>query len=143
MSELSLKEAIEILKNRKKECSWIIRQKQDNWKIRTEELQEALSIAISKLQLLEQVEKDGIKKRECLHFSHCDCQAEGFNEAIDLSNAEFAKRLEGIENVIVNSKYRNIFQDTLINAGFPGDTFKMAKDLSQAIIAHLTKKEAV
>ena len=41
---------------------------------------------------------------------------------------------EEVEDVIVSSKYRQIFQDRMINAGFPGDTFKLARELAQALL---------
>jgi len=48
---------------------------------------------------------------------------------------------EKIKQVITTSKYREIFQDRMINAGFPGDTSTLAEVIAQAIITALTAEK--
>lgn len=108
MSELSLKEAIRGLENIKSLIGLV-----PSMTIETSSSAiDILSLAISKLQLLEQVESGGVEKKLIVQdfetgssgWSEQDCrefgQLEGFNSAIDLCNADLARRLRYISYYI-------------------------------------------
>ena len=69
-----------------------------------------------------------------------DYEREDVISQIEQEIKELMLGKDEIKNIIINSKYKQIFQDSLINAGFPGDTYKLGKDLAHAIHLAMLKK---
>lgn len=127
------------------------------------------NLAISKLSLLEKVEKGGVKKYKdnqwvvAPAFRNYECPDEGdlkiytygFNSAIDLCNAHLVNKLEGIEGVIENwfialekkqsaEQIKEVEKKGLWSADLKSATFEEIKiGLAQAIITHLTKNDTI
>lgn len=119
MLDLSLKEAIENMEAILLNPDGIVSiSGSDNDR---EILQQSLEVIFPKLQLLERVEKDGVKKKYparedlvCLTCGNNIDIALGngiFNSAIDFCNAEWTRKLDGIDYKSNNPAYDNLMKD--------------------------------
>lgn len=125
MPELDLKEAIEIINK------YI----EEDLDFNNPEFKDVVQLAISKLSLLLQVE-GGVKKLEIRESEKGGFSYEyklGFNEAIDLCNADLVRKLEK------DKLYRFLMDDIEIADIVVGVGIEDNRKLSQAIITHLTK----